>query len=228
MHCPNHAPRRIQEIVLRATDSEGAVTTAMFEFLVLPENDPPVLKSTYATYDSSTKTHDGLSDVIGSVDLLTVKEDKDIAVPGLAVRDVDLDVDGAYIFGGDPGPKEDGLLEITLHASNGTISLGAGAVGYIFLVGDGVDDRILAFRASLAGINRALAGLTYRGRPDFYGTDDLVVTVDDRGNHGWGALCFEPASRGVHLGDDYTSCPQVVNYCAKAMCDRASTKDARG
>ncbi|CAN0304441.1 unnamed protein product, partial [Ectocarpus sp. 12 AP-2014] len=104
---------------------------------------------------------------------LSVSEDKDLAVPGLSVRDVDLRVDGT-------------LLEITLFASNGTTSLGTGVSGCSFLVGDGVDDGIMSFRASLGSVNRALAGLTYRGKADFYGTDDLVVTVDDGGRFGRG------------------------------------------
>lgn len=169
----------------------------------------------YATYDSTKLTHDGLSGVVESVDLLTVSEDQDTAVPGLSVRDADLDVDGLYIFGGDPGSVDGGLVEITLYASNGTASLGAGVTGYTFLVGDGVDDNIMSFRASLRGANRAFAGLTYRGNIDFYGTDDLVVTVDDGGRFGRGVLCEESTTNGGGaLGGDYPACPQVMSLLA--------------
>lgn len=210
-----------QEISLQATDSVGATATATLRFIVLPENDPPVLEMAYATYDSSRLTHDGLSGVVESVDLLTVKEDQDTAVPGLSVRDADVDVDGLYIFGGDPGPVDGGLVEITLYASNGTTSLGAGVIGYTFLVGDGVDDRIVSFRASLGGANRALAGLTYRGNIDFYGTDDLVVTVDDGGRFGRGVLCEQsatPGGGGSDLDGDYPACPQVTIILAGNIC----------
>lgn len=173
----------------------------------------------YATYDSSKLTHDGLSGTVESVDLLTVSEDQDTAVPGLSVRDADLDVDGSYIFGGDPGSVDGGLIEITLYASNGTTSLGGGVTGYTFLVGDGVDDQIMSFRASLSGANRALAGLTYRGGIDFYGTDDLVVIVDDGGRFGRGVLCEESATgMGGALDGDYPACPQVTSIFTGYTC----------
>lgn len=194
---------------MQATDSEGGTATALLAFVVIPENDPPVLQSTSATYDSSTRTYDGMSDAVESVALLVVREDQSTAVSGISVRDADLDMDGTYVFGGDSGSADAGIVEVTISASNGTVSLGMEVAASTILVGDGTDDRVLAFRASLAGANRALAGLTYRGSPDFYGTDDLVITVDDRGNSGWGALCVEGASRGVELGAEYTRCPQV-------------------
>lgn len=193
-------------------DSEGATTTAVLSFLVLPENDPPVLESISATYDTSTRTHDGLSDVVSAVDLLSVREDQNTLVPGLSVRDVDLNLDSGHIFGGDASSTHAGVVEITVYASNGTTSLGSGTIGYAFLLGDGTDDRILAFRANLEGANRALAGLTYRGRTDFYGTDELVVTVDDGGNYGGGTLCAEGGRRTgepYDYGDDAT-CSQVM------------------
>lgn len=164
-----------------------------------------------ATYNSDL-THDGLSAVIESVEQLTINEDEVSAIPGLSVRDVDLDVDGAYIFGGDPGSVDAGVVEVTLYASNGTTSLRAELNEYTFLVGDGVDDGIMSFRASLGGANRALAGLTYRGKIDFYGTDDIVVTVDDGGRFGRGSLCEESAMRGAgELDGSYAACPQVTS-----------------
>ncbi|CAM9843433.1 unnamed protein product, partial [Hapterophycus canaliculatus] len=113
-----------------------------------------------------------------------VREDQDTAVAGLSVRDVDLAVEGAYVFGGGPGSADGGFIEVTLSSTNGTTTLGNGATGYTFLVGDGVANRLMSFRASLAGAIRALGGLTYRGEADFYGTDELVVTVDDGGSFG--------------------------------------------
>lgn len=209
MQCPTNLACS-QEVSLQATDAEGATSAATLHFVVLPANDPPVLQMVHATYNSSKLTHDGLSGVVESVDLLAVSEDQETSVPGLSVRDADLDADRLHMFGGDPGAVDDGLVEITLYASNGTTSLGAGVTGYTFLVGDGVDDKIMSFRASLAWANRALAGLTYRGKVDFYGTDELVVTVDDGGRFGRGALCEESTnSGGDDLDGDYLACPQV-------------------
>ena len=198
-----------QEISLQVTDSDGTTTESVLAFLVIPENDPPVLGSTTATYDSSRRTHDQISDTVQSVATLTLREDQDTAVPGLSVRDVDLDVTEAYTFGGDPGPVDGGLLEVIISASNGTTSLRAGTTGVLFLVGDGSDDRVLAFRASLAGANRALAGLMYRGQRDFYGSDVLVVMVDDGGEYGWGVLCPAGVSYDVDITREFSRCPQV-------------------
>lgn len=216
-----------QEISLEATDSAGATASAILRFVVLPENDPPVLEMASATYNLSKLTYDGLSPVIESVDPLTINEDEVSAIPDLSVRDVDLDVDGAYIFGGDPGSVDAGFVEITLYASNGTTSLGADLNDYTFLVGDGVNDGIMSFRASLGGANRALAGLTYRGKIDFYGTDDIVVTVDDGGRFGRGSLCEEGAMRGAgELDGNYPACPQVTSSKHRSIVSR--TPSGRG
>lgn len=42
------------------------------------------------------------------------------------------------------------------------------------------------FLGSVESVNEALAGLTYRGPSEFSGRDELLVTVDDRGNTGEG------------------------------------------
>lgn len=207
----NNNVNLFQEISVQAVDSEGAQATGLLRFIVLPENDPPVLQMDSATYDPSTLTHDGLSNVVESVDLLSVREDQDMAISGILVRDVDLVVEGEHAFGGDPGSADGGFIEITLSSSNGSTTLGNGVAGCTFLVGDGVDNQIMSFRASLTGANRALAGLTYRGKADFYGTDELVVTVDDGGSFGLGSLCEDnSAHRSVYPGGDgYPACPQV-------------------
>lgn len=200
-----------QEISIQATDSDGDTVNSVLTFLVIPENDPPVLGSTSATYDLSTRTHDHVSDIIQSVDTFTVREDQDTNVRGLSVRDVDLDVTGGNTFGGDWSLSDSGIVEITISCSNGTVSLSPGTKGVLFLVGDGSNDRVLAFQASLVGANRALAGLTYRGQRDLYGNDELVIMVDDGGNYGWGVLCPVDLSYGVELGEKLTRCPQVTS-----------------
>lgn len=200
-----------QEISVQVTDSHGETVNSVLTFLVIPENDPPVLGSTSATYDPSTRTHDHISDIIQSVDTLTAREDQDTHIPGLSVRDVDLGVTGANTFGGDSSFSDYGIVEIAISCSNGTVSLSPGTKGVLYLVGDGSDDRILAFRTSLVGANHALAGLTYRGQRDFYGSDVLVIMVDDGGNYGWGALCPVGLSYGVELGEELTRCPQVTS-----------------
>lgn len=192
-------------------DSDGDTSTAILAFVVLPENDPPVLGSSASTYDSSMLTHDGLSDIVLAVDVLTTREDQGSSVPGLSVRDVDLTLGKAPTFGGGPEAMDGGIIEVTVYASNGTISVGTGSAGYLFLVGDGIEDRMIAFRTTLAGANQALAGLMYTGLNDFYGTDDLVVTVDDLGNYGRGSLCSDSEVDGWRRYSDTSLCHQVMD-----------------
>lgn len=207
-----------KEITLSVTDSEKATTTATVDIVALPENDPPVFASRASTYNSSVLTHDGLSDVIIDVDMLIVREDEDSLIPGLSLRDVDLSLDKGYVFGGDPGSADGGIIEISVYTSNGTISLGPGTAGYIFLVGDGVDDRSVVFRTSLAGANQALAGLMYCGLNDFYGTDELIITVDDLGNYGRGPLCSDGDFEGWAAYVESPVCPQVSQLRVVTLC----------
>ncbi|MCY2990952.1 MAG: Ig-like domain-containing protein [Planctomycetota bacterium] len=91
------------------------------------------------------------------------------------------DVDQAH----DP----DWLGQVTLNVGQGVLTLGSTA-GLTFLVGTGTNDRMLQFTGSLAELNAALAGLTYRGDRDYntgdpedgIRTDQLVVTINDLGN----------------------------------------------
>lgn len=187
-----------------------ATATSSLSFVVMPENDPPVLQLNSASYDSSRTSHDGLSFVIESVEAMRVAEDQYKPIPGISVRDIDLDFGDDHIFGGDPD-YTDGLIEVAIFANNGTVSLEAGATGCMFLIGDGEDDMVVAFRSSLADANRALVGLHYRGRPDYYGTDELLVTVDDRGNCGRGSLCAPSIAYGSDASGKYGPCSQVLD-----------------
>ncbi|MCY2987328.1 MAG: hypothetical protein NTY19_05610, partial [Planctomycetota bacterium] len=91
------------------------------------------------------------------------------------------DVDQAY----DP----DWLGQVTLNVGQGVLTLGSTA-GLTFSVGTGANDRTLQFTGTLADLNAALVGLTYRGDRDYntgdpedgIRTDKLVVTVNDWGN----------------------------------------------
>lgn len=206
-----HVSFWMQEITLRVIDSDGGTSNALLAFVVMPENDPPVLESSASTYNSSMLTHDGLSHVVLAVDVLITREDQSSLVPGLSVRDVDLTLGKGPTFGGGPEAMDGGIIEVTVYASNGTVSVGTGSAGYVFLVGDGMDDRLVAFRTTLAGANQALAGLMYTGLNDFYGTDDLVVTVDDLGNYGRGSLCPDGEADGWRRYSDTSLCHQVMD-----------------
>lgn len=96
-----------------------------------------------------------------------VNEDIEASVPGVSVADPD-----------DNGQP----LQVTVTADNGTLSVPT--TPGVTVVGDDTGNLVLT--GSEADINAALAGLTYQGNPDFAGTDNISVTVNDQGNTGIG------------------------------------------
>jgi hypothetical protein len=79
-------------------------------------------------------------------------------------------------------------VQVTLTASIGTLSLD-GAVGLTFTAGDGVDDASVVFTGSIADINVALDGLTFK--PATNGTATVQITTNDLGNSGSGGALFD-------------------------------------
>ncbi|CAM9199449.1 unnamed protein product, partial [Discosporangium mesarthrocarpum] len=197
-----------EEVSLVIQDSEGARATSVLSFIVLPENDPPVIDVQGARYDPGILNHDGISAMISSVDTVIAQEDIETVLPSIRVRDVDIGPvgggSGAIFYPGDP-------VEVTLYATNGTLSLPKVTWIHDFLTGDGQDDQAMSFRATLTDVNEALGGLTYSGRQDHNGGDEVIITVRDLGRHGRGLNC-------IHGGDvsdvkytvkgDYPNCPQ--------------------
>ena len=73
-----------------------------------------------------------------------------------------------------------GVLELSLSVANGTLTLGP-ADGLEWQAGANGTSRQIV-RGTLAGLNAALARLSYRNLANFSGVDLLNVTVDDLGN----------------------------------------------
>lgn len=78
-----------------------------------------------------------------------------------------------------------GVMQVTLTAVNGTISLG-GTTGLSFLVGTGNGDGTMTFNGNLASINAALNGLTFQPTPGYLGSASLQITSNDMGMTGTG------------------------------------------
>ena len=73
--------------------------------------------------------------------------------------------------------------EVTLTATNGTLSMGSGS-STIFSIGDGRDDIVIAFsEGNLASLNDILDTLTFTPTANFNGTATLKMQTDD-GNGG--------------------------------------------
>jgi hypothetical protein len=76
-------------------------------------------------------------------------------------------------------------VQQTLTATNGTLSLSSNA-GLNFSVGTGFDNSTMTFTGTIAAINAALQGLTYRPTLGFTGAANLTVTTNDQGFLGSG------------------------------------------
>ncbi|MEX2138898.1 MAG: tandem-95 repeat protein [Pirellulales bacterium] len=77
------------------------------------------------------------------------------------------------------------VVEVTLTASNGTITL-AGAASLTFTSGDGASDAVMTFTGALADINAALNGLSFAPTANYNGAASLQLTTNDQGNSGSG------------------------------------------
>ena len=75
-------------------------------------------------------------------------------------------------------------LRVTLGVAAGVLTLGSIPAGLSFSTGDGTQDATMTFSGTLADINTALSGLTYRGNLNVSGPDTLTITTNDEGNNG--------------------------------------------
>ena len=106
---------------------------------------------------------------------LSVDEDTNLAILGLAVSDVDAGIAD---------------MQITLAVNHGQLTLGTTA-GLTFTTGDGTQDPTLTFTGSVTDVNAALATLQYQAEPNYYGTDALNVSVSDLGHSGSGGAMID-------------------------------------
>ncbi|HEX9985260.1 MAG TPA: cadherin domain-containing protein, partial [Thermoanaerobaculia bacterium] len=86
-----------------------------------------------------------------------------------------------FISDADAGPADN--LQVTLSATNGTLTLGS-MVGLAFTIGDGTADATMTFTGTRAAINAAMTGLTFSPAPDYAGAAQITITTNDLGNTG--------------------------------------------
>jgi hypothetical protein len=93
-------------------------------------------------------------------------------------------LDGNSITVSDPDGAG-AMLEVTLTASTGTISL-ADTTGLTFAVGSGSGDTTMTFSGAANMINAALDGMYYQPDSGYLGVASLTIITDDLGNTGSG------------------------------------------
>jgi hypothetical protein len=86
-----------------------------------------------------------------------------------------------------------------IQVTHGGVTL-AGTVGLTFVLGDGVDDAVMILTGTIAAINAALEGMTFRPQPDYIGQATLQLTVDDQGNSGSGGPLADAGVVSVLVG----------------------------
>jgi len=92
----------------------------------------------------------------------------------ISVSDVDAAVS--------PG---NGVIQVTLTASHGTVSLG-GIAGLTIISGTGANDVSVTVQGTIPNLNAALNGLSFQPAVNFVGNASLTVSTNDLGNTGLG------------------------------------------
>ena len=98
-------------------------------------------------------------------------EETNLTIGGLGIQDVDVEQDGT-------------LLSAALTVSDGILTLNS-TTGLTFISG-GDGQSAMVIEGSLSDINTALNDLTYQGRLNYFGSDQLMVQVSDQGGSGLG------------------------------------------
>ncbi len=105
-----------------------------------------------------------------------------------------------------------GNLQVTLSASNGSLSL-SGIAGLSFTSGSGSDDASMTFSGSLAAINAALQGMTFTPTTSFTGAASLQIQTSDLGNTGSGGVQTDTDSVTIRVLE---LPPQVVSVTSQS------------
>lgn len=143
--------------------------------------------STAPNVNSATKTFTITLNPVNDAPTLTVPgaqtvaEDVSKAIGGIVAADIDV-------------AEGTGQVQVEFRAANGTLNLNTNVPGGVLasqVTANGTST--VSVLASLAQINTTLArlnaqseadGLTYRGKSNFNGADQIVIKVDDLGNTG--------------------------------------------
>ena len=90
-------------------------------------------------------------------------------------------------------------LEVTLTATNGTLTLAATA-GLTFTTGDGTADAGMTFSGSITDINTALDGLLFDPTSAYTGLASLQIVTNDQGNTGAGGAKSDADAVTIAVG----------------------------
>jgi Domain of unknown function (DUF4347) len=150
--------------------------------------------SNTASRTVSFVANDGVADgaaVTRTITIAAVNDPPVNIVPGTQT----IAEDGILIFSSSNGNRISlsdmdagtGPIQVTLTATNGTLTLLNGTIGLSFLTGDGAADSTMTFTGTVPDIDVALSDLSFTPTANFTGSASVQVTTDDQGNTGGGA-----------------------------------------
>ncbi|MBD1938670.1 cadherin-like domain-containing protein [Microcoleus sp. FACHB-68] len=142
-----------------------------------------------ASFSTATETASITVNAVNDAPVLTVpgaqtiNQNTNSAIAGISLSDIDAGT---------------GNLQVTLSATNGTLTFGT-LTSLTFSTGDGTADGSMTFTGSLTNINSALANLTYQGNANYFGIDNINLSVSDLGNTGTGGALTASNSIAVNV-----------------------------
>ena len=182
----------LERIYIHVKDANLLCDENYLDVIVEAANDPPVLAMGSLTIHDAIPAGRAEIDQVSRrrirINPLLCNEDSLCPLEGLRVRDIDANED---VSAG---------MRLSLIASNGSFSIDhtLSPVAYQVLeVSQTTLYSKLEFSFPASQISTALEGISYLPRRDYFGSDEIVITVNDMGNTGQGLLCEEG---GIALG----------------------------
>jgi hypothetical protein len=103
---------------------------------------------------------------------------------------------GANAFAVADSDNDGGVEDVTLAATNGTLTLASGA-NVELTAGTGTDDTAETFVGTLTALNTALNGLVFTPASNFVGSAGIEISIDDLGNSGTGGALSTTSSLSI-------------------------------
>jgi hypothetical protein len=128
----------------------------------------------------------------------TVDEDSDITITGFVIADIDVG-------------EGDGTVRAELYVTNGTLALPEGAA----------PAATLTIEGSIADVQASLDTLIYRGNENFNGSDELHITIYDKGNTGNGGELSSAEETIAITIDAVNDLPDLVTNSALSLKELA-------
>ena len=185
-------------------------STGAVSFVTSPNFESPTDAGANNVYNFTVNASDGTNTTSSGVAITVtnVNEAPVNAIPGSQ----NMPANGMMVFSSSNSnaisisdvDAGSGILQVTLSASNGSISLGA-LTGLSFSAGDGVSDVSMTFTGTGANINSALNGSSFKHNASTSGAASLSITTSDQGNTGAGGALTDTDTINIAVSTGITS-----------------------